>query len=59
MDDKTRDIHARISAAAPNGTISCAEALRLAEELSLTPAEIGQAADELKVRIVRCQLGCF
>lgn len=44
---------------AKEGTLSCAEALRIAEELGVAPLAVGQAADAAGVRLVRCQLGLF
>ena len=48
-----------IGAALMEGQLPCAEAFRIAEELKVRPAAVGQAADELGVRISRCQLGLF
>ncbi|NLZ28321.1 MAG: hypothetical protein GX887_05075 [Firmicutes bacterium] len=42
-----------------DGTISCATSFRLAEELGCGLTEIGKAANELKIKIMHCQLGCF
>jgi predicted GTPase len=44
---------------AEEGRIACADALRLAEELGVPPLEVGKAANELNIKIVRCSLGCF
>jgi len=41
------------------GMLSCAAAFRVAEELGLDPLMVGQAADELGIRLNRCQLGLF
>ena len=41
------------------GKISCAECHKIAEELEVSLKEVGQAADELKIKITSCQLGCF
>lgn len=53
------DIKAEIQAAAPQGKIPCAVALKLAEELGVTRAEMGELLNELKIKIIQCQLGCF
>ncbi|MHB9094647.1 MAG: hypothetical protein ACYC21_08235 [Eubacteriales bacterium] len=45
--------------AAPEGRISCADAHSLAEKLGVELILIGKAADELKIKIKSCQLGCF
>ena len=48
-----------IRAALVGGQLPCAEAFRIAHELGVAPAEVGRAADELGIRISRCQLGLF
>lgn len=44
---------------AEEGTLQCAVAFQIAEELGATPLTVGQAADALEVRLVHCQLGLF
>ena len=44
---------------AVNGALPCAVAHRLAEELGVSIPDVGWAADAAKVRITKCQLGCF
>ncbi len=39
--------------------ISCADALRLAQEHGVAPEEIGKICDEEKIKLHTCQLGCF
>jgi hypothetical protein len=41
------------------GTLRCADAFRIAEELAVMPLDVGEAADIMEVRLVRCQLGLF
>jgi hypothetical protein len=53
------ELKARIRAAAPEGKITCAAALRLAEELPISRQEMGDLLNELKIKITQCQLGCF
>jgi len=48
-----------IRAAAPEGKIACAAAMRLAEELHISRQEMGNLLNELKIKITQCQLGCF
>jgi hypothetical protein len=50
---------AKIKAAAPQGKIPCAAAFKLAEELNITRAQMGELLNELKIKIIQCQLGCF
>ncbi len=40
-------------------SLTCAEALSIVGELDVEAAEIGRICDEQKIRICRCQLGCF
>ncbi len=41
------------------GKISCHNARKIAEELAVPYHMVGKAADELKVKIFQCELGCF
>ena len=41
------------------GCVSCAVAHELAEDMGVTPAEIGKNLDLLEYRIVKCQMGIF
>jgi hypothetical protein len=56
MDER---IAAVIRERASEGTLPCAEAFRIAEELAVMPLDVGEVADALEVRLVRCQLGLF
>ena len=55
----TADIKARIQAAAPEGKIPCAAAFKLAEELGISRSRLGELLNELRIKIIACQLGCF
>ncbi len=48
-----------VKAKAEEGRISCAVALKLAEELKVPAAEVGKAANVQGIKIVKCSLGCF
>ncbi len=39
--------------------LPCAEAFRIAKEVKVSPAQVGEAANELGLRMARCQLGLF
>lgn len=41
------------------GMLPCAAAFRVAEELGVDPLEVGRTADEMGVKLNRCQLGLF
>jgi hypothetical protein len=49
----------RIKAAAPEGKIPCSAAFKLAEELHISRKEMGDLLNELHIKIIQCQLGCF
>ena len=40
-------------------TLTCAEAFELAEQYDVKPAEIGRICNQNKIKICKCQLGCF
>jgi hypothetical protein len=44
---------------AVEGKLSCAAARKIAEELNVPLRDVGDAADQLGIRINNCQLGCF
>lgn len=44
---------------AADGRLPCAVAFEIAEELDVPITEVGQAGNELGIKIVDCQLGCF
>jgi hypothetical protein len=56
MDEKILNA---VKDAAIDGSLSCAEAEALAEKLGCQRSEVGNAANEAKIKIVGCQLGCF
>ena len=46
-------------AAGDEKRLACAAAFALADEFGVTPAQVGRACNELEVKVVGCQLGCF
>lgn len=56
---KREELKEKIRAAAVNSRIACAVACKLAEETNVSPREVGQLINELEIKIVQCQLGCF
>lgn len=55
-DDRIRQA---VLKAARDGRLSCTMARKLAGELQVSPRDIGQACNELKIKIHSCELGCF
>jgi hypothetical protein len=48
-----------VSKKSRKGRISCRVALKLANDLDVSPKRIGTACNDLKIKIAGCQLGCF
>jgi hypothetical protein len=53
------ELKAKIRAAAPEAKIPCAAAMSLAQELGISRKEMGDMLNELRIKIIQCQLGCF
>lgn len=57
VDEKA--VRQKIEAAKENDRIACREALKIAQELDISSDEVGKVLNEMKIKIVHCQLGCF
>ena len=49
----------KVKTLSKNGTISCKQALKLAEEEGISSRDLGSLLNEIKVKVAACQLGCF
>lgn len=58
-DQKNIQAAVKEAAAAHGGKLPCAVAHELAKRLQVPIAQVGQAANDLEVKITKCQLGCF
>lgn len=58
-DDLRNLIKERILEIAQNNRLQCAGALAIATNLGVHSKDVGTVADELKIKISKCQLGCF
>ena len=56
MDIKLEE---KVTSSLVDGQLPCVVAFKIAKELKASPREVGETADELGLRIVQCQLGCF
>jgi LAO/AO transport system kinase len=56
---KEKEIKRLLQGSAVDGTLTCSEARKIAEELGLSYIQAGKAANELKIKIKDCELGCF
>jgi len=52
-------IKEEIQKKAVNNRLSCAVARKIASDLSVRLKDVGQAANELRIKITDCELGCF
>ncbi len=52
-------IATQIQQSLTEGRLSCPLAFKVARRLDVSPQQVGEAANELDVRISRCQLGLF
>lgn len=57
--DETAILKEELLKLASDGKVSCAQAIALAERLGMEPHLVGRAANELKIKITACRLGCF
>lgn len=58
-DEQLNEIETLIRRAAKDDRILCAGALAIAKSLGVPALEVGRLADKLKIKISKCQLGCF
>ena len=56
---KKKEIEHLLRERAVDSRLTCTEARIIAEELKVPYCDIGQAANELKIKIRNCELGCF
>jgi len=57
--EQQEELENRLHKAAKENRILCSSALAIAKSLGIPPGEVGNAANKLKIKISRCQLGCF
>lgn len=56
---KEKSLETRIKSTASNGIITCSALRKIAEEINASYSEAGKAADNLKIKVRNCDLGCF
>ena len=57
--EKREKVAEELAKHSKNGAIPCRTALELARRLEVEPRLVGKVADEKRIKIVACQLGCF
>ncbi len=53
------ELEKKIKSSLVEGKLPCAIAFKIAKELKVSPSNVGEAANQLSVKISSCQLGCF
>ena len=57
--NKKKVVEERIRDSVSDGKIACSALRKIAEEADTTYKMAGIIADRLKIKIVKCELGCF
>lgn len=55
----TQEVLNKVKEVAGENGLSCPVARQLADDLGVAPNVIGDACNELKIKIKNCSLGCF
>ncbi len=55
----TKELEEKIKSSLVNGKLPCAVAFKIAKQLKISPKEVGEACNQISVKISSCQLGCF
>ena len=59
MTEQEERLRAAIEELAERGKAPCRRLLELAGQTGASPREIGRLCNEMKIKIIACQLGCF
>jgi len=59
MSSEEERIVERIKEVSKEGKISCRAAHKVAGELNVSVRRVGKLINQLKLKIVACELGCF
>ncbi len=59
IPEQQAELEKRLTSAAKDGRIQCSSAQAIAKSLNLSYGVVGKTADKLKLKISKCQLGCF
>ncbi len=57
--DIGRAVEDEMRASLVDGKLPCAVAFQIAKKLKVSPRQVGDTANRLKIKIASCQLGCF
>ena len=54
-----QEVAAQIKESLTEGRLPCASAFKITRRIEVSPQQVGEVANELSVKISRCQLGLF
>ncbi len=57
--EATTALENELRASLVNGYLPCPVAFKVAKKLKVAPKAVGNVANNVKIRIINCQLGCF
>ncbi|MDY6826310.1 MAG: hypothetical protein SVV67_03920 [Bacillota bacterium] len=57
--EKKKKLRERILSEAENNKMTCKKAFNIASEVDCLPIDVGHECNELEIKVVGCQLGCF
>jgi len=53
------ELRSRIDSVTRDGRITCTDSLAIARDLDIPSKDVGAELNEMGIKIVSCQLGCF
>ena len=53
------EVKKKLQESAPKGKLPCIMVFKIAREHNVSVAEVGDFCNEMNIKIVNCQLGCF
>ncbi|MGI5876282.1 MAG: hypothetical protein ACOX6X_05625 [Dethiobacteria bacterium] len=59
MKNDLQEVKDRLLETAPEMKIPCVMVFKVARDFGLSAAEVGKLCNELKIKIINCQIGCF
>ncbi len=56
---ENKELEAELRSRVKDNKVTCPEMFAIAEKLGLPRKQVGEAANQLKIKVHNCQLGCF
>jgi len=56
---KEEEIIAKLKDSSKEGKIPCAVAFKISQENGISIRKVGELCNQVKIKIIQCQLGCF